>query len=254
MTELSQIRLEHTLRGWPLVNQENREAIGDGWAVAEQFLRLHAQGLQHISRVAGATPSESDKAVILLGTHGLNLYMTALRLIVGGLFDVASHLFRGLLDCQSLLYVTAKDEEAAAKFMLEPENLRASESRKVMIDDLRNAGEDQLANDIEARYQQEAKAANSLSHVSVLHADKLVRMKANSVTPIAGGVAAPGEARLLWLVALEQESWMLSWLRAFRSSSLDSDWVVQYEAAKGRFREWFLKEAQELQIDKIQKG
>jgi hypothetical protein len=252
MTELGEIRLDHTLRGWPLGNQENREAIGDGWALAEEFLRLHTRGLQHISRAAGAKPSESDKAVILLGAHGLNLYITTLGLIVGGLFDVASHLFRGLLDCQSLLYVTAKDEEAAAKFMTAPEKLKASESRKVMINDLRNAGQDQLANDIEAKYQEESKAANSLAHVNVVHADKLVQMKANSVTPIAGGLAAPEEARRFWLVALEQESWMLTWLRAFRFSSSDSGWVVQYETAKDRFREWFLKEAQELQIDKIQ--
>jgi hypothetical protein len=252
--ELSQIDLGPTLREWPVGHKENRDALGDGWAIAEEFLRLHTRGLQHISRAAGAKPSESDKAMILLGTHGLNLYITALGLIVGGLFDVASHLARGLLDCQSLLYATARDEALGAKFMAGPERLKASEGRKVMINDLRNAGEDQLANDIETRYQEEAKAANSLAHVSVVHADKLVKMSANSLTPVAGGLAAGEEARRLWLVALEQELWMLGWLRAFRSSSLDSDWIAQYEATKSRFHEWFRKEAQELQIDKVQKG
>jgi hypothetical protein len=251
--DLSRIRLDRTLANWPLGNEENRGAIGEGWAIAEEFLRLHTRGLQHISRAAGRTPSVSDKAVILLGAHGLNLYITTLKLIVGGLFDVASHLLRGLLDCQSLLYATAKNEESAAKFMLKPGELKASDARKVMINDLRSAGEDELADDIEARYLQEAKAANSLSHVSVIHADKLVEIKGKSITPIGGGVAAAGEARLLWLATLEQESWTLSWLRAFRASSLDSIWKAEREAVNNRFKEWFLKEAGELNIEKAQR-
>lgn len=246
--------LRHLIMGeWDATAEGNCNALGDGWDIAEKFSRLHARALQQISRVAQSKPSQSDKAVILLGGHGLNLYLTILGLSVRGLCDVASHLVRGLLDSQSLLYATAKDQGWAAKFMAGQEELKASEARRVMIDDLREGGQDQLANDIEGRYKEEAKAANSLAHVSVIHADKLLKMGASSLTPVVGGLADSEESRRFWLTTLEQEFWMLSWLRALRRSSLDSDWIAQYEATKNRFQEWFQKEAQELGIDKVQK-
>jgi hypothetical protein len=235
--ELSQIRLDNVVGRWPISVEENRKALGDGWAVAEEFLRLHARGLQQISRAAGATPCESDKTLMLLGAHGLNLYITTVRLIVGGLFDVAAYLLRASFDCQTLLYATGRDEEVAKRFAAG--DLKASQARKRLVADLRQGGQAELAQQISTRFEEEAKAANDLSHLKLIHLDKLIEVGDSSITPVVGGRADSKECLNFWKAALEHEHWILSWFLAFRKPALDSDWIRQYETVRARFLGWF---------------
>lgn len=246
--ELSQIRLDYVVERWSISVEENRKALGDGWAIAEEFLRLHVRGLQQISSAAGATPSESDKAVIHLGVHGLNLYITTVRLIVGGLFDVAAYLLRASFDCQSLLYATGCDEELAKRFAAG--GLKASQARKRLVADLRRGGKAEIADQINTRFCEEMKAANELSHLNLGHLDKLIEVAGSSARPVVGGRADSEECRRFWVTTLEEEFWLLSWFCALRGTVLESDWVARYESARNHFVGWFKTEAESLGLQK----
>jgi len=239
MTDIrrDQINLRKLIGRWTTVTETHRQALGDGWDIAENLVWLHTSALQRISRATGANPSESDKATILLGAHTLNVYIEVLSLIVRGLFDVASYLLRGSFDCQSLVYAVAKYEAQAEKFGRG--KLKASAARKLHVKDLRAASETTLANKIDDRNKAEAKAANVLAHASVTHVDKIIELSGTEITPVITGREDSSECLNFWKVALEHEDSTLGWLHAFRNQVLGPAWKKTYLVTNGRFRTWF---------------
>jgi hypothetical protein len=94
--------LRSTISTWPDFAEQNITNLGDGWKIAEEMAQLHAIALQRISRAVVPHPSQQDEGTLLLGAHGLNLFLEFMGLVIRGRFDVASHLVRAILDCQSL--------------------------------------------------------------------------------------------------------------------------------------------------------
>lgn len=232
-----EINLRKLVGRWTLVTEAHRQALGDGWDIAENLVWLHTSALQRISRAAGSNPSESDKATILLGAHALNLCVETLSLTVRGLFDVASYMLRASFDCQALVYAVAKDEALARKFG--KGKLEASAARRLHVRDLRAAGETALANEIDARNKAEAKAANVLTHANVTHVDKIIELGGTTMTPVVAGREDSSECLKFWKAALEHEDLTLSWFHAFRNQALGSDWKKVRLAARGQVQTWF---------------
>lgn len=228
---------------WSPVAKNHRKDLGEGWLVAEELARLHLYGLQRISRAAMPKPSEQEEAIITLGCLGLNLYVETLALTIQGLFDVASHLLRGLSDCQSLTFAAGSDEQLAKRFL--KDKLKASQARKAYVAYLRAAGEDELADKMNDRYKKEAGAANSLAHVSTVHIGKIMEVGDDVITPVLLGRSDSRQCRLYWLAAVDPEHNLLTWLHAFRDTSLGSDWIEKFEDVTTRFRQWFATEAKE---------
>ena len=248
---IPQFNLQKLMVGWPKIAETHRNALGEGWGIGEELARLHASALQQISRSAGQHPTESDKAIIRLGCHGFNLYVSALSLITRGLFDVASHLMRGLFDCQALLYATGSSEDLAKRFG--DGSLAASDARKRLIETLNAAGEAETAERFERKYMEEREASNSLAHVSVIHAEKVLEVTEDVATPVVLGRFDQAECRNFWLIPLEQEFWMVTWLYALRRPLFHGEGIAQWEAMRRSFTKWFKAEAEKLGIQRIPK-
>lgn len=233
MTQAVHLSLQNLIAApWGPIEEENRQALGDGWELAETFVSLHAEAAMRISAAAGPTPSNSDQATILLACHGMNLFVATMGLIVRGLFDVSAHLMRGLMDTWSLLYACASRDELAARYL--NATLKASEARQLLVDDLRSR-EQALGDDYESRLKDDADAANDLAHVKLLHGDKLVTVEEGRITPVAGGRIDRGEARTQSKPALETERWLLVSLKAFRKNALSEAWASRFDETTSRF-------------------
>ena len=238
-------RLDDYVAPWTPTAMENRKAIADGWKIAHDFTNLHLQALESISRSAGRQPSDQHQALILIGGHAFNLYVAILRLIVHGQFDIASYLVRGLIDSQGLVYAIIRVPEFATKFF--KDELKASDARKFVINDLRNSGEDETADFMNSRWSAEAKAANSLAHTCAVHADKLIQTNNGSLTPVLCGRVDQRESALMCVGAHEYEHWLLAWYHAFHLSILPGDWVSRFGAAQKVFSSWAKKVAGPVQ-------
>ena len=233
MPQAVQLSLQNLIApSWGPIEEENRQALGDGWELAETFASLHAEAARRISKAAGTTPSNSDQATILLVCHGMNLFVETMGLIVRGLFDVSAHLLRGLMDTQSLLYACASRDELAARYL--NSSLKASETRRLLVADLRSQDK-ALADDFESRLKDDAHAANDLAHVRLLHGYKLVNIHDGRITPVAGGRIERDEAHGQSKPALEAERWLLVSLRAFRKTAVGEHWIRRFDETTSRF-------------------
>ena len=215
--------------------EQNITGLGDGWKIAEEMARLHSIAIQRIARAAGPHPSQQDLGTVLLGTHGLNLFLEFMGLVIRGRFDVASYLPRAILDCQSLAFAVQSDAGLAAQFF--DGKLRGYQGRVKVVEAIRPV-EAELADYLERRFKDEAGAANDLSHVNLTHLEKLVDRDGDSVTPIVGGRVDHDLGRSLTGSALENEDWHLSWFEAFHGSTVGQDWVNERSAMKNSFRAW----------------
>ena len=246
---IPQFNLQKLMVGWPKIAESHKNALGEGRGIGEELARLHASALQQISRNAGQDPTKSDKAIIRLGCHGFNLYVSALSLITRGLFDVASHLMRGLFDCQALVYATGSSEDLAKRFG--DGSLAASDARKILIEILNAAGEAETAERFERKYKEEREASNSLAHVSMIHAEKVLEVTGDAATPMLLGRFDEAECRNFWLISLEQEFWTVTWFYALRRPLFHDEGIAQWEAMRRSFTKWYKAEAEKLGIPKI---
>jgi hypothetical protein len=219
---------------WGSLEEANRGALGDGWELAESYFSLHVSAARRVSAAAGRSPAHSDQATILLTCHGLNLFTECTSLIVRGLFDVSAYLLRPMMDNQSLLFACASREELAERYL--NDDLKASEARKLLIAYLRRA-DSALADETDLQLKDDADAANDLSHVGLIHADKLIRVDANGLTPVGGGMTDPREARNQSKVSLLQEHQLLVSLKAFRKSALGEEWLQDFDKTSLLFHE-----------------
>jgi hypothetical protein len=227
--------LKETLARWPGLAEENIQALGAGWVLAEQLAKLHALAIQSVSTKAGSHPSQQEQAILLLSAHGLNLFLDFLGLVARGRFDVASHLLRAILDCQSLVFAVSSSEEGAAEF--HDGKLRGAQGRKRVVELLREA-EPALADFLDKRFKDDSGAANELSHVGLSHVDKILELKGNRLEPILGGRVDAELARQMVGAALEHEHWHLTWFGAFWSEAVGEDWRSGFAGLRDEFREW----------------
>ncbi len=217
------------ITSWGSLEEEHRRSLGDSWALAEEYLALHAEATRKISMAAGISPSQSDQATILLLGHGLNLFVETMGLLVKGLFDVSAHLLRPLMETQSLVYACAGREDFAARLMEEEgEPLKAAGARKLFVAHVRTEDED-LADDLDRILSDDADAANDLSHVKLLHGDKPTKVEAGKVTPVAWGIRDPAEAVRQSQAALSQEHRLLVSLKAFRAQVVGQQWIKELD-------------------------
>lgn len=227
--------LRSTVSIWPNFAEQNITGLGDGWKIAEEMARLHSIALQRIGYSLGPHQSQQDQGTLLLGTHGLNLFLEFMSLVIRGRFDVASYLARAILDCQSLAFAVQSDAGLAAQFF--DGKLRGYQGREQVVEAIRPV-EPELAAYLERRFKDEAGAANDLSHVNLTHLDKILDREGDSVTPIVGGRVDHDLGRRLTGSALEHEDWHLTWFEAFRGSTVGQDWVDEHSAIKNSFRAW----------------
>ena len=220
---------------WGSREEENRHNLGDGWDLAEQIATLHLEAVKRISPTTVGSPSRSDEATFLLACHGLNLFMEIMVLIVRGLFDVSAHLMRGMMDASSLVYACSYREDLADKYMTG--DYKASEARKLLVADLRSQ-DAALAEDIDRQLADDADAANNLSHVSSLHADKLVAIESGRITPFIWGSIDREEARRQSRAALYSEHWLLVPLKAFRGGAVGQTWIDQFDGLNNRLHKY----------------
>ena len=238
MTDRPRISLEQLVTGWDETATEHRRALGDGWPIAREFLQLHGEAVEAVSKVSGNTPNVSDEAVILLGCHGFNICVGAVALIVRGQFDVVSYLMRGLIDCWSLLWGVGVIPDLADRFL--SDRLSGAETRQLLVKLIEERGGDdaEIADELNQRLKGDADASNSLSHVSSVHADKLVTIENGSITPQLGGHVDSEQARLLMAGVLEQEHWMLTALHAVRPQALRAGWQERFRGTTDRWLKW----------------
>lgn len=227
--------LRSTVSTWPDFAEQNITNLGDGWKIAEEMAQLHAIALQRVSRVVGPHPSQQDQGTLLLGAHGLNLFLEFMGLVIRGRFDVASYLARAILDCQSLSFAVQSDAALAAQFF--DGKLRGYQGREQVVEAIRPV-EAELAAYLESRFKDEAGAANDLSHVNLTHVDKVLDREGDSVMPIVGGRVDHDLSRLLTGSALEHEDWHLSWFKAFHGPTLGQAWIHEHSTTKNSFRAW----------------
>ncbi len=195
---------------------------------------MHAEATRKISKAAGISPSQSDQATVLLLGHGLNLFVETMGLIVRGVFDVSAHLLRPLMETQSLVYACAGREDFAARLMEEEgEPLKAAEARKLFVAHVRTEDED-LANDLDRIFSDDADAANDLAHVNLLHGDKLSSLEGRKVTPVFWGITDPAEAVRQSQAVLSQEHTLLVSLKAFRAQVVGRQWIRRLDATDAR--------------------
>ncbi|MCH8009895.1 MAG: hypothetical protein IIC91_13635 [Chloroflexi bacterium] len=219
---------------WGSREEDHKRSLGDGWPLAEDYVALHTEAMRKISKAAGSSPSQSDQATILLGCHGLNLFIETMGLLVRGLFDVSAQLLRPLMDTQSLVYACARGEDLASRYLEEEgKPLKAAEARKLFVAHVRSE-DDALANDLDRILSDDADAANDLAHVKRLHGDKLSMVEAGKVTPTAWGMTDPGEAVRQSQAAISQEHGLLVSLKAFRTEVVGQRWIKELDGMDTR--------------------
>ena len=126
---------------------------------------------------------------------------------------MALYLLRPLIDIQAQLYAVSKDSALATDYL--KDELKASTARKLVISDLRAAGDVANAQWLEDRWSAEADAANNL-----------------------GGRTDEAESSHMVVGCLEYEHWLLGWYRAFHASVLPKDWIPTLLAVGDRFGSW----------------
>lgn len=226
---------EELLTDWTPTAEENRRESADGWSLSEDMFRLHLGAIKSVSRKAAATPSPTDQALILVGTHGLNVFSALVGLVFRGQFDVAAHLIRPMFDLPFLILGVGSDEEIASRFM-EGDELHASDVRRQVIRVLEEANENELAGSVDNILRRNAQAANTLSHVNLVHGDKLVQLKGEAVQPIVGGRVDRGELRRMLSAVLLSEQLALQYVPIARPPATDEDWRTNLDAAVDQFR------------------
>ncbi len=241
MMKLSALNLSQLMSHQTIATQ-HREALGEGWLIAEEFLGLHLEALTRISRSAGRDPGISTQLRLGIGGHSANLFFTILDLLAKGLFDVAVHLHRGLFDCHSLLEVVG-DTALANQF--DAGNLRPSDARKMALALLRENGYGELADDAERILLQEKEIVDDLAHVKAYHLILTQSRGVSSVTPTALGRFDARYCQEQWLATLRNELLILTILGA---AACDEDWNTRLAAAKARFSAWYktVSEANEV--------
>ncbi len=189
------------------------------------MVNLHLGALELVSSSIPRDQPQSHQALVLLASHGINLFTAALSITVRGQFDISGYLLRGLFDCSALLYATASKEERAEKFFAN--ELLASQARKLMVHDLSRQNAP-FGNDLSIKFLHDSKAANQLTHAGLINLEKLVERTDEAVTPVVGGRADPRQTVLLTKAAVEYEYLMLLLFRAFRESALGADWLSRF--------------------------
>ena len=139
------------------------------------------------------------------------------------------------MDCQSLVFAITIDESNAGKF--HEGKLKAFEGREG-VTDLIQSTEPETANFLNQRFKEEAKGANTLSHVNMTHLDKLLDRDGAIITPIIGGRQDKGLAEALCGSALQWEEWHLSWFAAFHGATLGEDWLNDFRANREALHGW----------------
>ena len=235
MSLAQQYKVEDYIATWTPTAEDHKAALGDGWQIACEFIDLHLQALESTA-VPGKKPTDQEQAAMAIGAHGFNIFAASLKLIVRGEFDVALYLLRPLIDIQAQLYAVSKDSALATDYL--KDELKASTARKLVISDLRAAGDVANAQWLEDRWSAEADAANNLAHSNAVHGDKLLQANNGSVTPCLGGRTDEAESSHMVVGCLEYEHWLLGWYRAFHASVLPKDWIPTLLAVGDRFGSW----------------
>lgn len=178
--------LPQLVAGLPEVIEANRAAIGDAWPIASNFAEFHYDLLRRLSRAAGSSPTDAEQAVLLLGTHGLNVLSSAIGGTLRGEFDTTLYFVRAHFDTASFLLVCSHDTELARRWR--HDELDASDARKRFVTALRDGAERDLADTVDRILRTDADAANEAAHVGLTHANKLLRTESDgNVRPIVGG-------------------------------------------------------------------
>lgn len=235
MTLAEQYKIEDYVANWTPTATAHRIALGDGWNISQEFLKLHLDALESVA-VPGQKPSEQERAVMVLGAHGFNIFAASLKLAVRGEFDVALYLLRPLIDIQAQFYAVSKDSALASDYL--NDKLKASKARKLVISDLVSAGDAKNATWLKDRWSDEAQATNDMAHSNPLHGDKLLEATGGSVTPWLGGRHDDVEVRMLIVGCLEYEHWLLGWYKAFHASKLPIEWIPTFASVSGQFGTW----------------
>lgn len=231
--EVTGIRLEDFVTGWNETAEAHRNSDPRRWALCDQFARLHTDAAAVIARQAGPYPSRSDKAVLLLTVHAMNVYGTLVGLVARGQFDVALYLYRGLADAGALAYGCGLHPDLGAHW--DSGHLKASTARRRAVADLRKDGESELADAIEDRFLRDATAMNELAHVKRLHGGKLIHRKPDGIEPTLGGHRDDRQYADTMLAVLDQEYWCLTFIGAARKGWLTDDWTRRYVRARAAY-------------------
>lgn len=219
---------EMILPRWGEKEEANRAAVGVGWEIAVDFAALHEEAVRLLSTAAGASPSKSDQASILLSLHGFHLFLESTALVIRGQFDVVTHLLRGLRDLQSLLLVCAFDGSQAEKFL--QSKMKASEARRLEVEVLRNHDE-ALGDEFDQLLSEETKYAHILAHVNPVHLYKAVEIDGGKLTPVLRGKVDSEEANDLLKAVLRSEAKSLSVMRDSRTTIIGDDWTQRLSDA-----------------------
>ena len=102
---------------WSDVAEQNKAALGDGWTLADEFVRLHLVGTDALLRATQGKMTASDEASIMLLCQGADLFSAITIDIARGWFGVSALLMRAMLDTQSLFYACASQEDLARLFL-----------------------------------------------------------------------------------------------------------------------------------------
>lgn len=235
MTETPSTTLQELLTGWNERAGAHRDAVGQGWPIAEDFLRLHGDALIAFSKQVGSSPNEREQAALLVSTHGYNLYVGALASILRGQFDVAAYQLRPLLEAWVVFVAVARDEDFARRFL--SHQLGTQDAWKRTRQELQKV-EAELTQALDKTFREEWSVTNDLAHVSALHVDRLVERAGRSITPHAGGLLDREQAVALWQGATLQYARLLIYQRGTFSPVLSSEWQRQFEDAYTRYQVW----------------
>lgn len=221
---------EGWVAGWNDVADNNMRSIGDGWNLAAEAIVLHRDALEEIRTSNKATETQK-RAIVLLGVHMARSFGAGLGLTARGIFDAAPYVMRGLYDTQSLLLGCILLDESFATDVLDgkKKNLPAT-ARKELVDAMRAAGNTELADDLDDRFNRDRNAGNGLAHTNAYH---LVRVRGplpdGSWAPTFDGFHLESEAKVLCAGMLEIEDWALRWFSIFGDDFLSESWKQRHE-------------------------
>ena len=164
-----------------VIAEFHQASLGKGWQVAQQFADLHSEALREFS-LAVEQDGPHKRAVVVLGSHSLNIYTAAVDLLILGKFDVAAYLMRPLFDTHGLLLAAAHDEERAKQLLPGGDGLRPSAARKFLEEDPRFAEALSLEQGLYPYM-------NEYSHANPYHAESLLDITDDGIFPTVGGRA-----------------------------------------------------------------
>ena len=183
---------------------------------------------------------------MLFASHGLNVYVSAMRELAWGRFDIAGYLFRPFFDAGVLMLACATNPDIA-ETLLEGGEYRAGRVRKEIVSEIRKENE-AIADEVDRRWRIQTNTTHRLSHASAAHLDSLIE-SGNGVAglqAVIGGRPDPSHAVRLGRVIVNQELEFLGWLSMTQSDYIAMGWTARLEELRVSLDPWILRRTEHL--------